>query len=166
MISLGPLAECEACELVKVKVEGGTEWAIVGARDPGYRPLIFLTGKNAPFAMNIDPVPGNLETYPAAKYGTNYRFVHDPHGPCEIGGDDLSKAAGSLVLTDKGDWHLVVNKYNQAGLRWFDLKSGNELGDTGSHSIAFANWNLLIEGLKPALSEITLLSRPTQRRDA
>jgi hypothetical protein len=73
--ALGPLVKCEARELVKVKVDAGTEWAIVGAKDPGYFPLVFLTGEKAPFVLNVLPDPGHFEVYPVAKYGQNYRFA-------------------------------------------------------------------------------------------
>jgi hypothetical protein len=160
MVSLGPLAMCEPRELVKVKVQDATEWAIVGARDPGYFPLIFLTGDNAPFVINVEPNQGDdFETYPVAKYGTKYyRFVHDPNGPSQIGDGDLSKAAGTHLLTENGDWYLVVNQYRKAGLRWFDLASGKVRGEPGSHRIAFGNWKLFVDGLKPTPSETELLS--------
>ena len=81
MVSLGPLAKCSTRELVKVKVDDATEWAIVGARDPGYSPLIFLTGENAPLVINVEPELSDFSEQPVAKYGTEYRFVHDPNGP-------------------------------------------------------------------------------------
>jgi len=55
----------------------------------------------------------------------------------------------------------VVNKYNEEGVRWFELKNGKVFGDTGSHRIAFGKWNLLIEGLEPAPSEAVFLSYAT-----
>jgi hypothetical protein len=140
MISLGPLANCEPRELVKAKVQDATEWAIVGARDPGYFPLILLTGENAPLVYNAGPNPGEFVTL--AKYGTKYRFLHDPNGPCQIGDNGLSKTAGSLVLTENGEWHLIANQYRQSGIRWFNLASGEVLGDPGSRRIAFEKWGV------------------------
>jgi hypothetical protein len=160
MVSLGSLTMCEPRELVKVKVQDATEWAIVGARDPGYFPLIFLTGENAPLVLNIEPISGDFATYRVAKYGKDYRFAHDPNGPSQIGDDSLSKSAGSLVLTEDGDWNLVVNKYRQPGLRWLDLSTGKVLGEAGSHRITFGSWKLFIDGLKPTPSETVLLSHP------
>jgi hypothetical protein len=120
-ITLGPFGNCEARELVKIKVENGTEWAIVGAKDPRYHPLVFLTGKNAAFVMNIDPEdPGDFAV--VAKFGTNYRIAPDFTGPSQIGDDGLSKTTGSLVLTEKGDRYLVVR--DATGLRWVELESG------------------------------------------
>jgi hypothetical protein len=160
MISLEPLAKCSARELVKVKADDRTEWAIVGARDPGYSPLIFLTGENAPFVVDAEPERSDFSEHPVAKYGTEYRFVHDPNGPCQIGNDTLSKTVGSLVLTQDGDWHLVVNKYGERGVRWFELASGKVRGEPGSHRIAFGKWDLCVQGLRHEPREITLLSHP------
>jgi hypothetical protein len=61
MLSLGPLAKCEARELVQARMGNAIECAIVGARDPGYFPLIVLTGDNAPFVRNLEPDPGDFE---------------------------------------------------------------------------------------------------------
>jgi hypothetical protein len=118
MISLEFIAKCEPRELVKVKVENGTEWVIVGVRRPGYAPLVFLTGDNAPFVFNMEPDPGDFEKYPGLRFGTKYRFLPDPNGPCQVGVSQLSKTAGSVVLTqDDGDLHLVINQYRQTGVR-------------------------------------------------
>jgi hypothetical protein len=157
--TLGPLAQCTVRELIRVKVGNGTEWAIVGAQDPGLFPLVLLTGKSAPFVVNVPPNdPGDFETYPVAKYGLDYRFAHDPNGPSEIGDGPLSKTAGSLVLTEAGDWHLIVNQYRQATVRWFELGSGKIVGDRGIRRIAFSNWDLCFEGLRIEPSETILLS--------
>jgi hypothetical protein len=158
--TLGPLAACKARELVKVKTGNAIEWAIVGAPAPGLFPLIFLTGENAPFVVNVQQYPGDFERHPVAKYGTNYRFAHDPSGPCQIGDDRLT--AGSLVLTEDGEWHLIVN--GPRDVSWLHLESGNIMGEPGSRRIAFGNWSLCIEGLKHERSETPLLSYP--RADA
>ena len=100
--TLGPLAKCSPRELVRVIVANATVWAIVGATDPGLRPLVFLTGKNAPYVLNVFDDLRELGTYPVAKYGTNYEFVHDPKGPCQIGEGKLHQTAGSLVLSRMG----------------------------------------------------------------
>jgi len=121
MISLGPLADCQPRELIRMKVEDATEWAIVGAPDPGYFPLIFLTGDKAPFVVNAAPNPSDFADR-VAKYGTKHRFLHEPGGPCQIGDGKLSKTAGSLVLIEDGHWLLVVNKYREKGVRWLDLR--------------------------------------------
>ena len=75
MITLAQLGDCQARELVKAKVQDGTEWAIVGLRRPDYSPLIFLTGVNAPLVYNTASDPGDFATYPVAKYGIKYRFL-------------------------------------------------------------------------------------------
>jgi hypothetical protein len=86
---------------------------------------------------------------PVAKYGTKYRFAHDPNGPCQIGDGKLSKAARSLVFTEDGSWHLVVNNKARVGdVRWLQLATGKVLGEPGSHRIAFGKWDLVIEKLK------------------
>ena len=166
MISLRQLGDCEARELIKAKVENATEWAIVGLRRPDYSPLIFLTGDNAPLVYNTAPDPGDFATYPVAKYETKYRFLPDPNGACQIGNSELSRAAGSLVLTQDGDWYLVANQYRQRGVRWFHLKTGEVLGEAGSHRIAFGEWDLLIEAeeLKHKPSESALLNHPSRSR--
>jgi hypothetical protein len=158
--TLGPLAQCAPRELVQVKVGDPTEWAIVGAEDPGYFPLIVLSGDGAPFVLNVSPDPGEFETRAVAKYGTNYRFAFDPMGPCQIGDGTLSKTVGSVVLTDDGDWHLIVNNHMQKGVRWFHLESGKITGEPGLQRIAFGSWSLFIEGLKQEPSEFTLLEFP------
>jgi hypothetical protein len=165
MISLGPFVKCVAGELVQARMNGATQWAIVGARDPGYFPLVVLTGDHVPFVTNVKPDdPGDFERYPVAKYGTyekEYRFVHDPNGPCEIGDDKLSKTAGSLVFTEEGSWHLVVNNKDRRGeLKWLHLTTGKVLGERGSHRIAFGKWDLCIQGLKHGPTESTVLSHP------
>ena len=160
--TLGPLAKCSARELIRVKADRTTAWAIVGAQEPRFFPLIFLTGDNAPFVINVVLDPGDFERYPVAKYGTDYRFVHDPTGPSQIGDDELSRTAGSLVLTEDGEWHLLVNDYNRKGaIRWLHLASGKVVGERGSHKIAFADWSLCIKGLTHEPSEATLLSHAT-----
>jgi hypothetical protein len=142
-------------------MEDAVEWAMVGALAPGYFPLIVLTGSDAPFVINVMQDPGDFERYPVAKYGKEYRFVHDPNGPCQIGDDKLSKTAGSLVLTEDGDWHLVTNNKDRRGdMRWLRLATGQVPGEPGSKRIAFGKWDLLIEGLKHGPSESTLLSHP------
>jgi hypothetical protein len=94
-------------------------------------------------------------------YGTKYRFVHDPNRPCQIGDDKLSKAAGSLVFTEEGSWHLVVNnKDRPIDLKWLHLATGKVLGEPGSHRFAFGKWELCIQGLKHGPSETTVLSHP------
>jgi hypothetical protein len=40
MISFGPLAKCEARELVQARMGDAVEWAIVGAKAPGYFPFV------------------------------------------------------------------------------------------------------------------------------
>jgi hypothetical protein len=147
MIALAPLAGCEARELVEVKSDRGAEWAIVGKKDPGYHPLIFLTGENAPFVLNTEPDMGYFKDYPVAKYGTNYRFVHNPNGPSQIGADELSKTAGSLVFTQAGDWFLVVSKFRQPGVRWCHLASGAVLGAAGLASDCVQKLDAAVRGI-------------------
>lgn len=162
MITLGSLASCKPGELVKVKANDRTEWAIVAAQARGneYPPLIFLTGANAPLLRNIDSKdPSDFKT--VAKFGTKRRVELDLNGQCQIGNDKLSKTAGSLVITEDGNWRLVVNKYQQAALRWFDLRSGGELGDTEVARIAFGKWTLFLEGGERE-PEIKILSYPVQ----
>jgi hypothetical protein len=156
--TLGPLAKCGPRELIKVKVEDRTEWAIVGAKDPGYFPIIVLTGQSAPFVINVLPIRGDFETYPVAKYGTKYRLAHDPSGQSRIG--NSPGAAGSLVLAGEDDWYLIVNKFRESGVRWFHLASGKVLGEPGSHRMTFDNWHLCIDGLKAEPSETILISCP------
>jgi hypothetical protein len=161
MISLGPLAKCEARELVQARMGDAVEWAIVGAKAPGYFPFVVLTGGNSPFVFNLEPDPGDFERYPVAKYGNKYRFVHDPNGPCQIGDDKLSKAAGSLVFTEEGSWHLVVNNKDRRGdMRWLHLATGKVLGEPGSQRVSFGKWDLFIEGLKHGPTESPVLSHP------
>jgi hypothetical protein len=152
--TLGPLAGCGPRELVKVNVESATDWAIVGVPGPGIFPIVFLTGQDAPCVVNAKSDPVDFETYLAAKYGRDYWLAHDPSGPCQIGDGRLSKIAGTLVLTEKVGWHLLVNdSHHPSRLRWFDLQSGKLTNDLGSNWVAFGNWTLRI---RP--SELVLLS--------
>jgi hypothetical protein len=155
---LGPLAECGARELVQVKSGSTVEWAIVGAQAPGYFPLVLLTGDNAPRVINVASDPGDFARYPVAKYGMSYRLAHDPTGPSQIGDGELFRTAGSLVLTEDGDWHLLVNPEGQSAIRWLHLGTGKIMGERGSHKMAFGYWNLCIEGLLEEPSETTLLN--------
>ena len=155
---LGPLADCGARELVQVKSEDTVEWAIVGKSAQGFFPLVLLTGEGTPRVINLFPDPGDFARYHVAKYGTRYRFAHDPSGPSQIGEGELFKTAGSLVLTEDGDWHLLVSSEGQSTLKWLDLATGTIMSERGSHKMAFGYWNLYIEGLLEEPSETTLVN--------
>jgi hypothetical protein len=156
---LGPLARCEPRELVKVKVEETTEWGIVGLRSRAYAPLVFLTGKNAPFVIDMFSAGGDFETYPALKFGTEYRIFPDVTGLCQIGDELLFKRAGSLVLANT-DWYLVVNQYRQSGPRWFHLQTGEVRGEPDPHRVAFERWTLWLHGLKAEASDTAVVTFP------
>jgi hypothetical protein len=156
---IGPLVTCEPRELLKVRVAESTQWAIVGVQSRGYFPLILLTGENPVTVVNVAPDPGDFERFPVVKFGREYRLLPEVNGKCEIGDTPLSKSPGSIVFAQK-QWYLVVQKYQEQGMRWVNVQSGDVQGEPGSDRIAFASWTLWLDGFGAKVSETAVVAFP------
>jgi hypothetical protein len=159
LYEFGFLAECDAGQLVRVKIEESGEWAIVGARERSMFPLVVLTGHDAPYCINLHQnghIDGDFDTYAALKCGADYEIVPDHSGPCEIGVGDKFKRSGSFVLADT-DRYLVVGGRGQPGRRYFDVASGKLRGEPGGNTAWFAGWMLWSNLTKPIVGHGPLI---------
>jgi hypothetical protein len=156
MVSIGGLPQCHALELIRVLgIDAKTvEWAIVGKKAPGYFPVVYLTGENAPFVLDATNAPF-VNGRPVVKYGKAYRLEGDHRKGVEIA--EPKKQAGRMLLAGE-DWYLVVNKFNEEGQRWFHVKSGEVKGEPGDHHAEFEGWTLRVEGVGGRDTEGLLLA--------
>jgi hypothetical protein len=74
-----PLAQCRERQLIRVKINDDARWAILGeVTNNVYAPLIILSGRNAPFCINVleqGRLTGDFADYPVADFGTTYTFA-------------------------------------------------------------------------------------------
>jgi hypothetical protein len=158
----GFLEECEARQLVRVKIEESGEWAIVGARDRPLFPLVVLTGADAPYCINLyqnGHIDGDFDTYAVLKCGTDYEIVPDHTGPCEIGVGQKLKRSGSFVLADASQY-LLVGTRGQKGTRYFDILTGKLHGEPGGSTAWFAGWTLWSNLMRPIVDVDPLIRFP------
>jgi hypothetical protein len=147
-------------DLLRVKIEGAAEFAIMGASEGhGLRPLVVLKDNEPPFAINLlesGRIDGDFETYAALVYG-KCEILPNHSDRCEMGTGPLFTKAGALVLAEDGARSLVVTAKTGKSLRYFDLTSGKLRGEPGGQRAAFKTWSLWHDGLAPSAQSARLL---------
>ena len=146
------LNECTLGDLIRFRTEDdGSRFAIVGKRDRNvYFPIAVLSGIDAPFllsAMINGQTLDNFETYPVLNYGREYEIIPGHRGECEIGNGQLLGKKGSYVLAGE-EPYLVVGKYRQQGVRYFNPLTGDAVGEPGGMIAVFKTWSLNMSGLQ------------------
>jgi hypothetical protein len=153
------LDACEARQLVRVKIEERGEWAIVGARERSFFPLVVLTGTNAPYCINLHQgghIDGDFDRYAVLRFGADYEIEPDHAGPCEIGPAQSLNKPGSFLLAGK-DRYLLARAGNREGMRYFDIATGKLHGEPGGDTAWFAGWALWAAWMTPTADRVPLL---------
>jgi hypothetical protein len=155
---------CKPGDLLRVKIEDTTEFAILGANEGrGFRALVVLKDSEPPFAINLlesGRIDGDFESYAALVYG-KCEILPNHSDRCEIGIGPLFTKVGSLVLAD-GSKSLVVAAKTGKSIRYFDLTSWKLLGEPGGQRAAFKTWSLWHHGLVQSSPSARLLGYSAQ----
>ena len=158
-VSFEFIHKCKPGDLVRVKIEDSSEFAILGAHEGiGLRSLVVLRDNEPPFAINLlesGRIDGDFESYAALVYG-KCELLPDHADRCEIGTGPLFGKIGSLILTD-GSKFLVVAGKTGGALRYFDLDSWTLRGEPGGQRAAFKTWSLWQDGLAQAVLSARVL---------
>jgi hypothetical protein len=151
--------DCKPGDLLRVKIEGAAEFAILGANEGrALQALVVLKDNEPPFVINLlesGRIDGDFETYAALVYG-KCEILPDHSDRCEIGAGPLFTKVGALVLADDSR-SLVVAAKTGKSLRYFDLTSWKLRGEPGGQRAAFKAWSLWHDGLAQPVPSSRLL---------
>jgi hypothetical protein len=142
--TLKKLSDCSAKELIRVQVQGNTEWAIVGAKGDQTFFVAILSGENAPRCINISGMSGLKLEYSdsaALSYGSEYELLEQHDRACEVASGPLSSTVGSVILTEK-DRLLCCTGAGENPIVYFSLVSGEITSSVRGNRAAFAEWIL------------------------
>jgi hypothetical protein len=143
-IKFALIADCKSRDLIRLNIEGVTRWAIVAQNSQNFRPVAILSGKDAPFVVNVDNDFGVKPEFEKAVlgYGRDYTLTPDHAGPCEVVEGPLLGVKGSVILTDT-DFYLGLD-FPERGSRpvFLNLMTGKLSGEPGGGRATFKIWTL------------------------
>jgi hypothetical protein len=158
------LEQCSPCELIRLNIDGGTEWAVVGQPGNALFPVLILGAATTPRCLNAAADNGgNLKLHfqriPALSYGHDYTLLPNLVGPCEVYSGPLFSTNGALIITgpvsvpNGGPIVSKAAKFLRAefpGIRpyvYFNLNSGGLSGEREGDldRAAFGQWTLSLD---------------------
>src|SRR5690349_6472441 len=97
------LKDCEPTKLVRVKINDGSEFAIVGAREGQFQPLAVLPRHKPPYLINLinnGRIDGDFETYQVLVYLEEYEVYVYHTERCEVAEGSLFQTPGTCVWSN------------------------------------------------------------------
>ena len=147
------LKDCAPLELVRIKLNDETPFAIVGGMEPHSRRGFVVLDKAKPpryiHFMHEGIIDGDFENYQMLSYGNEYEIVPDETAECVIGLGPLFNKVGVLVLAKQERLLAVTDHPKQ--VRYFNFQTGVMQGEPGqSARAAFARRAIHLEGIELA----------------
>jgi hypothetical protein len=146
-LSFGLLQDCENRELVRLKHNGVTKWAIVSKmqKDASNLRIAILPGDKAPYlAIAADDmgIPTSDFRSPVLRYGTDYTITPDHAGPCDVGEGQIFGSKGSYILTDTETLLRLDDPTPKDRVAFLNVGTGALAREPKRGRAAFQKWTL------------------------